>query len=101
MRTAFQHLAWNLDLGLAGIVAVLCARSARIGGNAAILGGIVWMLWLIPVRRPFPDVADGVVEPKAVRRIRSNRRRSLVTVARYTLPGKFSLPGVRHVTVVR
>ena len=34
MRTALQHLAWDLDLGLAAIVAVLFPLSARVHGKA-------------------------------------------------------------------
>src|SRR5262245_17671721 len=62
MRSAFQHLARNPDRRLAGVVAVLGARAPWIARDAAGLRGIRRMLRLIPVSRPFPDVADRVVE---------------------------------------
>src|SRR4029077_2099640 len=65
------------------------------------LCGLGWMLRLIPVGRPLPDIADHVVKPVAVRWIGPNRRRSLVSVAGGTLPGELSLPRVRHVAIAR
>src|SRR5262245_39278898 len=101
MRAAFQHLAWNPDPGLAGIEAVLCARPERVPRNTACLHRVSRMPVVIPVGGPLPDVANHVVESVAVRRVRADRRRSLESVAWRTLPGKFSLPDVRHVPILR
>src|SRR3546814_20639118 len=68
------HLARDLDLRLAGIVAVLGAWPARVHRHAA--GLLLLVARHEPVRRPLPGVADHVVEAVAVWRIdRSEERR--------------------------
>src|SRR6187549_2631991 len=101
MRSAFQHLAWNSDERLRGIVAVLGARSERVPRNATRLDHVGRMLGVIPVGGPLPDIPDHVEQSIAIRRVRADGRRSLVSVAWHALPGKLALPGIRHVTVVR
>src|SRR6185503_3876514 len=100
MRPAFQHLAWNSHVGLAWIVARVLAATTWIARDAAGLLRLFWMLGLIPVRRPFPDVADHVVEAVAVGIVGTDRRRALVAVARGIAPREFTLPRVGHVPIV-
>src|SRR5688572_33415899 len=101
MRATLQDLAWNPHVGLTRIVARVLAPSARIERDAARLDRLTGMTRFIPVRRPFPDVADHVVETVAVRVVRTDGRRALIAVARHVAPRKFTLPGVRHVPIVR
>src|SRR5262245_52437968 len=68
MRAAFDDLARDLDVGLARIVAALLAPAARILWDAAGLRRVGLVLRGIPVRRPFPDIADHVVKAVSVRR---------------------------------
>src|SRR6476661_7286525 len=68
MRAAFDDLLWNLHVGRSGVVAVVLPPAARVLRNAAGLRRIRLMLWRIPVGRPFPDVADHVVEAIPIRR---------------------------------
>src|ERR1700761_7048896 len=77
MRAAFDDLSWNFHIGRSGVVAVDLAATARILRDAASLHGVCLMLWRIPIGRPFPDVADHVVEAVAVRRKCADRRRAL------------------------
>src|SRR5262245_34318235 len=58
------------------------------------------MLVLIPVRRPFPDVADHVVEAVAIGIVGTDRRRTFVAVGRRIAPREFTLPRVGHVPIV-
>src|SRR5215212_3738353 len=66
MRAAFDNLPRNFDVGQAGIVAVDLSAAARIFRNAAGFWGIGLVLLRVPVRGPFPDVADHVVNAVAV-----------------------------------
>src|SRR3954449_11030000 len=68
MRAAFDDLPWNFHIGGSGVVTVGLAPAARVLRNAASLRRICLMLWRIPVGRPFPDVADHVVQAVTVRR---------------------------------
>src|SRR4029450_2034153 len=77
MRAAFDDLSWNFHIGRSGGIAVGLAPAARVLWNAAGLRGIRLMLWRIPVGRPFPDVADHVVEGVPIRRKCGERRRAL------------------------
>ena len=101
MRAAFDDLLWNFHIGRSGVVAVVLAPAARVLRNAAGLRGIRLMLWRIPVGRPFPDVADHVVKSVTVRRECGDRRRAFKTVRIGVLAGKFTLPGIGHVTAGR
>src|SRR4029078_8108411 len=80
MRSALQNLARNSDLRLTRIVALVFARPTRILRDAALLRRVCGSLWDVPVGRPFPDVADHVVETVAVRWKRLNGRCALVAV---------------------
>src|SRR5258705_11447471 len=101
MRPAFEHLARDSDLRLAGVVARLLRPAAWIFRNAARLRGRVRAIGLVPGRPPvggpFPDIADHVVNAVAVRREGSDRRRALEAVRREILMREGALPGVRHV----
>src|SRR3954470_21401294 len=96
MRAAFQNPARNPDPGLAGSVALVLAAAARVLGNAARLHRVVRMLRRVEVARPFPDVADHVVEAVAVGREGGDGGGALITVETRVLERKGTLPGVRH-----
>src|SRR6266852_7461218 len=68
MRAAFEHLAWNPDVRLTRIVARGLGPAARILRNATRLQRIGFMLLRIPIGRPFPDIADQVVDAVAIGR---------------------------------
>src|SRR5262245_6072903 len=80
MRAALDDLLWNFHIGGSGVVAVGLAAAPRVLRDAARLRGIRLMLRRIPVGRPFPDVADHVVEAVAVRRECGDRRGALEAV---------------------
>ena len=60
MRATFDYLARNLDLWLAGIVALLGARASRSDRHAARM--LLLVARDIKIGRPLPDIADHVVE---------------------------------------
>src|SRR5882757_8238498 len=62
MRAALDHLARNPDIRLTGIVAAVFTAPSRIFRNAAGLRRIGFVLCRIPIGRPFPDIADHVVD---------------------------------------
>ena len=66
MRAALENLAWNPDVGLARVETVALGPTARILWNAARLCGICLVPAGPPVVRPFPDIADHVVNAVAV-----------------------------------
>src|SRR5262249_56877077 len=70
VRTALQHLARNVNLWLAGIVALVLAPAARVVRGAASPCRIGLTPGRPPIGGPLPDVADHVVEAVAVRRKR-------------------------------
>src|SRR5579862_5298941 len=70
MRAALDDLARDLAVGLARIVALGLAPAARIFRNAAGLCRVGLVLGRPPVGRPFPDIADHVVDAVVVRRKR-------------------------------
>src|SRR5206468_11876662 len=70
-------------------------RASGIDGSAARLCDLAVLL--IPVRRPLPNVAGHVVKPVAVRGKTAHRRDAFESVGLKVLPGKFSLPTVRHI----
>src|SRR5262249_53879908 len=94
MRAALNHLARDLALGLARIVAVLRVRAARIDGHAARM--LLLVTRYIKVCGPLPDIADHIVEAIAVRRVCANWRGPLVAILKQVLPGNLPLAGVRH-----
>src|SRR5882757_239628 len=101
MRAAFDDLPWNPHVGRSGIITVGLAAAARVLRDAASLHGICLMLWRIPVGRPFPDVADHVVEAIAILRECGDRRRALKAVRIGVLVREFALPGICHVAAGR
>src|SRR5215212_6917860 len=98
MRAALDHLSGNLDVRQRGVVAVVLPSAAWIFGDAARFRRVGLVLRRIPVRRPFPDVADHVVDAVAVRRERRHRRSALEAVLTEVLVREFALPDVGHVT---
>ena len=97
MRAAFDDFAGDLDLRLAGVVAVFFAAAARIFRNAARFRRVGLVLLRKPVGRPFPDIADHVVHAIAIGRKRRHRRRAVKTVLAAVLVREIALPGVGHV----
>ena len=101
VRAAFQDLAWNAYPRLAGIVALILARPARVLWDAARLRRVGRVLRHIPVGGPLPHVADHVEEPVAVRRERAYGRGALIPIKLQVLVRKIALPGVGHLPVAR
>src|SRR5258706_4415155 len=101
VRAAFDYFSRYRDLGLAWIKACSLGPAARVFGNAARFRHIGLVLLRIPVGRPFPDVADHVVEAVAVGRERGYGRSALEAVFIKVLTREFTLPGVRHVLAAR
>src|SRR5262249_22462109 len=93
--------AWDLDLGLAGVVAAVFAAAARIARRAAWVRGIDLVLRREPVGGPLPGVADHVVHAIAVARKRAHRRRAREAVALEVLVGELALPSVGLVLAAR
>jgi hypothetical protein len=96
--TTFHYFAWDLDGGCRGIIAPLANPSFWIEAPAARASDLTVLL--IPVARPFPDVADHVVKSVAIRCKVSDRRRVFEAVLSQILPGEFALPRVGHVLAV-
>src|SRR5690349_10954104 len=98
MRAAFGDPARHLHRRT-GIKAFRLARRAVLWRPATtplrLRGGI-----RIPVRGPFPNIADHVVEAKTIGRERTNRRSASKSVVRLA-PGKIALPGVCHQASLR
>src|ERR1700682_3063291 len=92
MRAAFKHLAWNPDFWITRVVARRLVPAARVLWNAARLLRIGFMLLRIPIGRPFPDIADHVVQAVAVGRECSDGRSALEAIGRKILGRKISLP---------
>ena len=101
VRAALEHLARDAGARLARIVAALGPGAARVRGDAAGLGRVGLVLGRVPVGRPFPDVADHVVDAVAVGRERAHRRRPRPAVGAQVLVRKVALPGVGHMPAVR
>src|SRR5215472_12721662 len=97
VRAAFEHLAGNFYVGLAGIVAAFLSITARILRNAARLGRVGFMSGGPPIFGPFPDVADHVVNAVAVGRKGGHRRGARETVFVVIFVWKVTLPSVAHV----
>ena len=80
VRAAFDDLAGNFDLRLAGVEACGLGPAARIVRNAARLRRVGFVLLRPPIGGPFPDVADHVVDAVAVGRECHHRRGALEAV---------------------
>src|SRR5206468_5191003 len=100
MRAALDDLAGNLDVRLAGIVTRCFRAAARVFRDAAGFGRIGLVLLRVPVRGPFPDIADHVVNAVAVRRECRDRRGTLIAIIVPVLPRKLALPGIGLVLAV-
>src|SRR6516162_526090 len=94
VRAAFDDLAGNFDLRLAGVVALLLPATARILRDAARLGRVRFVLRRPPIGGPFPDVADHVVDAVAVGRERHHWRRTLKAIGREFFVREIALPGI-------
>src|SRR3954454_8565439 len=81
---------------MARIVAVAFGAAARIERDAAWLLPVRRMGCLVPIRRPFPHIADHIEESIAVGRKRSDRRGAFVTVGAKVLPRELAVPEVGH-----
>ena len=97
VRAAFQNLARNFDVRQARIVALLLPPAPRVFGNAAGLRRVGLVLRRVPIGRPFPDIADHVVQAVAIRRKGRYGRGALVAIDVQILAWKLALPGVGHV----
>src|SRR5204863_5533929 len=93
IRPALHDLARDLHGGRPGVVARVALAAARIVDRAA--RALDFRVLLVPIRRPFPDVAGHVVEAVAVRRERADRRGPLEAVLEQVLPRELALPEVR------
>src|SRR5258708_2320361 len=101
MRAALKHLARNPDIRLTRVVARGFGSTTRIFRDAAGHRRIGFMLLRIPIGRPFPDIADHVMQPVAVGRECGDGRRALEPVGREVLVREITLPGVRHMLATR
>src|SRR6267142_1465418 len=91
MRAALEHLAWNPNFRIMGVVARGLVPAARILWNAARLRRIGFMLLRIPIGRPFPDVADHVVQAVSVGWKCGDGRRAFEAVGRKILVREITL----------
>ena len=98
--TNYPAAEGNLDLRQSRVIARSLRSAARIFRDAARLRRIGLVLLRIPIRRPFPDIADHVVQAVAVRRERRDRRSALEAVLAKILARKFTLPGIGHMLAV-
>src|SRR5215471_12630548 len=85
VRATLEHLAWNPDLRLAGIVACGLGAAAWIFWNATRFRRVGFVAARPPIGCPFPDVPDHVVGAIAVRRKGGHGRRALIAVGRKVL----------------
>src|SRR5215207_9442621 len=101
VRAALDDLARDPDVCRGRVVAAVLASAAWVLRDAAGFRRVALVLLRVPVDRPFPDIADHVVDAMTVRRERGHRRGPLEAVAVRILARKLALPGVGHVPAVR
>src|SRR5215211_804720 len=89
------------DVRRGRVVTAVLAAAARVLRDAAGFRRVALVLLRVPVGRPFPDIADHVVDAMTVRRERGDWGGPLEAVAVRVLPRKLALPGVGHVPAVR
>jgi hypothetical protein len=77
------------------------ARNVRIARNAAALRGMRVIVGRELVSRPLPYVPDHIKQTIAVRRKRSHRRGSRVSIGYKVFMWKRTLPSVGHVAAIR
>src|SRR5450432_2368895 len=94
VRAALDDLAGNLDVRLARIVAPALGATARVFRYAAGFRRVGFVLLGVPVGRPFPGIADHVVNAVSVWRERGDGRCPLKAVVVQVVSGKITLPGV-------
>src|SRR5215217_2572394 len=68
MGATLDHFARDPDVRCRWIVATLLTPAARVFRNAARLRRISFVSLGIPIARPFPRIANHVMDAKAVRR---------------------------------
>src|SRR5689334_24184115 len=93
-RAALHHPARYGNVGHVGVIALVSFSTLGIETRAT--GMNSFAVLLVPVRRPFPNIAGHVVQPVTVGRKAAHRRRSFETIEFKILPWEFPLPGVRH-----
>ena len=103
VRAAFENLATDFDLRLAGIKAILQPRTAGVADRAAglplVFGGYDRLL-APPVLGPFPHIADHVVKAVAVGWVAPHGRGSLPAVLAGVGNGEQALPVIgQHLPV--
>src|SRR4051812_4456798 len=64
VRSPFEHLTRDADIGLLWVITPLLVAATRVCYRTA--GFVNQVMSCIPVGCPFPDVADHVIQPKAV-----------------------------------
>src|SRR4030095_11416396 len=80
VRAAFHNFSWNSDVGHAWIEASMHKSAGGIYRCATRTAMNGFLVRLVPIRGPFPDVADHVVEPISVGWKRTDRRRPLKAI---------------------
>src|ERR1700712_3222868 len=73
---ALDYFARNFNIGPTGIVTCGFGATPRIFGDATCFSCIGLMLLGVPVDRPFPDIADHVVNAVSIGRECSHWRRA-------------------------
>src|SRR5437899_5187459 len=97
MRATFKHFAWNPEVRLTRVVARALGSAARILRNAADFWRVGFVLLRIPIGRPFPDIADHVVQAVTVGRECGDGRSAFEAISRKILVREITLPSVCHV----
>src|SRR6266702_1260113 len=96
MRATFKHLAWNLEVRLTRVAARALGPAARILRDAADFRSVGFVLLRIPIGRPFPDIADHVVQAVTVCRKCGDGRGAFEAISRKILVREITLPSVCH-----
>src|SRR5215218_9853736 len=86
VRAALDDLARDPDVCRGRVVAAVLAPAAWVLRDAAGFRRVTLVLLRVPVGRPFPDIADHIVDTMTVRRERGDRRGPLEAVAVRVLP---------------
>src|SRR5262245_7288779 len=86
-------------MGKTRVVTVFLLRPARIFDRAT--GMRYRAMLLIPIGRPFPDIAGHIVKTVTVGREGADRRGPFMAVLQQILDRKISLPSVGHVLSIQ
>ncbi len=93
MRSALQHLSRDRRVRHGRVQAFPLRAAPWVGGDAAASLRLALDARLgVPVGRPFPDIADHVVEIEAVRRIAFDGRGPFIAVLKRVAIGEGALP---------